>query len=355
MDNKLLAHLSFRLTSQHEVIATEALTYILQQSDICRRAVEHLASATGCDLPEISSYQSEIAGENLERPDIVGFTAEGVETLIIEGKFDAGLTDNQPNNYLSRLPTDTDGLLVFVVPELRVESLWNAVSARASDNYQMSNQRTLPDGAKCVDVSANQKLMMTSWDKLLNALLQPAQRASAPVIGDILQLISLCDRIEGETFKPFGLEELTSTYIARRNRDFCNIVDTVTQRLLDTGRVSTRGMRATPQIDGYVRYVRFGGDDSEIGGSIKLDYSAWTEHEVSPIWLETWAEANADLRSIFKDVALADGVDVFNTKSTTLLPLDIWPGQELSEIVDAAEARISRVLDRVSALPSRSN
>ena len=69
MENKLLAHLSFRLTSQHEVIATEGLTYILQQSDVCRRAMELLAGSVGCNLSEIVSYQSEVAGDNLERPD----------------------------------------------------------------------------------------------------------------------------------------------------------------------------------------------------------------------------------------------------------------------------------------------
>ncbi|MDA0336588.1 MAG: hypothetical protein O2782_15610, partial [bacterium] len=39
----------------------------------------------------------------MERPDVVGSSATGEEVIILEGKFDAGLTKNQPNSYLSRL------------------------------------------------------------------------------------------------------------------------------------------------------------------------------------------------------------------------------------------------------------
>ena len=347
MENNLLAHLSFRLTSQHEVIVTEGLTYILQQSDVCRRAMELLAGSVGCNLPEIVSYHSEVAGDNLERPDIVGNTDSGQEALILEGKFDAGLTDNQPNNYLSRLPKNSEGILIFVVPELRVEGLWKAVTSRAGDNYDLADHKDLPDGSKCANVGSNHKLLMVSWGNLLNSLLQPAQRSDSQITNDILQLISLCDRIEGETFKPFSSEELTSTQIGRRHRDLCNLVDAITDKLIKAGGISTKGMKATPQRDGYVRYVRFGNDASDVGGSIRLDYTSWVENEVSPIWLENWEEANVYLREIFKQVALDDGITMGEKKSTVMLPLEVKSGQEFSEIVDNAVERITKVLQLV--------
>ena len=344
MPNNLLAHLSFRLTSQHEVIATEGLTYILQQSDVCRRAMDLLADNVGCNLPEIVSYHSEVAGEDLERPDIVGCADNGQEALILEGKFDAGLTDNQPNNYLSRLPEGSEGLLVFIVPELRVEGLWKAVTSRAGESYDLADQKELPDGSRCVNVGSSHKLLMVSWGNLLNSLLQPAQRSGEQISNDILQLISLCNRIEGETFKPFSSEELTSTQIGRRHRDLCNLVDAITQKFLDAGSMSAKGMKATPQRDGYVRYVRFGEDTSKVGGSIRLDYTSWVENEISPIWIETWEEATAYLREIFKQVATADGLTVREKRSTVMLPLDVEPGQEFSEIVDCAVERIEKIL-----------
>ena len=344
MDNNLLAHLSIRLTSQHEVIATEGLTYILQQSDECRRAMELLAGSIGCDLPEIVSYQSEVAGENLERPDVVGRTGDGLEAIIIEGKFDAGLTDNQPNNYLSRLPKNADGLLIFVVPELRVEGLWKSVTSRATENYDLNDHKELPDGSKCVNIGANSKLLMVSWSSLLNSLLQPSQRSGSKITNDILQLISLCNRIEGETFKPFSSEELTSIQLGRRHRDLCNIVDAITEKLVAEGGVSLKGLRATPQRDGYVRYFRFGDNTSEVGGYISLDYSTWMENEISPIWLGTWGQSKELLREIIKQVAVADRL----ATSAEMLPFEVGIGQEFSEIVDCAVVRIKKVQELIA-------
>ena len=351
MEDKLLAHLSFRLTSQHEVIATEGLTYILQQSDVCRRAMELLAGSVGCNLPEIVSYRAEVAGEDLERPDVVGRVDTGQEVLIIEGKFDAGLTDNQPNNYLSRLPKGSEGLLIFVVPELRVEGLWKVVISRAENDYDLADHKELPDGSKCVNVGSGHKLLMISWGNLLNSLLQHAQRSDSQITNDILQLISLCDRIEGETFKPFRSEELTSTRIGRRHRDLCNLVDAITDRLLAAGSASVKGLKATPQRDGYVRYIRFGDDNSKVGGSIRLDYTSWVENEISPIWLESWEEPSVYLREIFKQVAVADGLAMQEKKSTVMFPLDVKLGQEFSEIVNCAAERIEKILQLVKENP----
>lgn len=348
MENKLLAHLSFRLTNQHEVIVTEGLTYILQQSDICRRAVEDLARSIGCNIPEIVSYQSEVTGENKERPDVVGRTDTGQEALIIEGKFDAGLTENQPNNYLSRLPDGSEGLLMFVVPELRVEGLWKAVTSRVGNNYDLPDHKELPDGSKCVNIGPSRKLLMVSWGNLLNALLQPAQRSGEQICNDILQLASLCNRIEGESFKPFTSEELTSTQIGRRHRDLCNLVDSITDRLLEEGSVSIRGMKATPQKDGYSRYIRFGDDECEVGGSVRLDYASWVLNEITPIWVETWEGSDPSLRKIFKQAALDEGVTLVEKRSTVMLPLNVEPGQEFSEIIKCSVDRISKVLSLVA-------
>ena len=43
----------------------------------------------------------------------------------MEAKFWAGLTENQPNAYLARLPLDErPAVLLFVAPEARLETLW---------------------------------------------------------------------------------------------------------------------------------------------------------------------------------------------------------------------------------------
>ena len=344
VEQGLLAHLSFRLSYQHEVIATEGLAYILKQSDCCRRSMEHLAKSAGCDLPEIVYYDAEVAGEGLERPDILGRTDQGTEAIIIEGKFQAGLTDNQPNSYLHRLPNNSSGLLLFVVPQLRVASLWREIVSRAGEKAELGPEAELPDGSKCIDVNRTHKLLMVSWSNLLNALLHPAQRSSDAISGDILQLLGFCNRIEGAAFTPFNSEELTSDHLARRNRDLCDLVDAITEKLVDDGIASTKGMKATPRRSGYIRYIYLVEDDAAVGASIRLDYSAWAGHSASPLWVETQSDGTKVLRSVFKQLAAEDRIDIVDKGRTIAIPLCVKPGQDFSDIVTCAVQRVIKIV-----------
>src|SRR4051812_11464475 len=120
----LLAHLAFRrLTSQTEDLATEALAYLLSQSESARGAVKRHVERFGGNLPDQLVYVTQSVGEHEERPDLVGQTRDGVELLLLEAKFWASLTENQPVTYLKRLPPG--GILLFVVPEARIPSTWN--------------------------------------------------------------------------------------------------------------------------------------------------------------------------------------------------------------------------------------
>jgi hypothetical protein len=350
LDNHLLAHLSYRLTTQHEVIVTEGLTYILQQSSICRKALHDIVLSFECELPETLRFYSELTGENLERPDVVGLADDGQERFIIEGKFEAGLTDNQPNNYLTRLLPENDGMLLFAVPELRVENLWRELLDRAGQKFSLSNQRDLSDGSKSVDINTHHKLGIISWENVLNGLLHPAQRQSDQIAGDILQLLSLCNRIEGESFNPISSEELTSKNLPKRHRDFCNLVDAITEKLLEANLISLKGLRATPQREAYTRYFRYGDDKSKIIASIKLDYSAWLETELSPLWLECWPDSHENMGNICKQYAIKEGITLLENKSTYLLPFHVEPLAEFNEIVDAAFNRTKGIIPYLEEL-----
>lgn len=92
----LLAHLASRLTGRTETLATEALGYILDRSVAARRALRAMVSEGADDVGEIVSARTEVTGEENERVDLVGFDADGDERVLVEAKFWAGLTDNQP-------------------------------------------------------------------------------------------------------------------------------------------------------------------------------------------------------------------------------------------------------------------
>ena len=50
--------------------------------------------------------------------------------MLVEVKFWAELTPNQPNAYLKRLPSDGPAVLVFLAPEHRIQSLWPQLKGR---------------------------------------------------------------------------------------------------------------------------------------------------------------------------------------------------------------------------------
>ncbi|MBI4816592.1 MAG: hypothetical protein HY791_10050 [Deltaproteobacteria bacterium] len=124
----LLGHLAFRRFTDHtEDLATEALAFILGKSVVARKAVaEHLARA-GVQVQSDLTYVTQVAGEALDRPDLVG-TYLDREVLLIEAKFWAGLTENQPVTYIRRL--ESGGALLFLVPEARVVSIWSELLDR---------------------------------------------------------------------------------------------------------------------------------------------------------------------------------------------------------------------------------
>ncbi len=56
-----------------------------------------------------------------------GIDRNGHEVILLEMKFYAGITENQPNGYLERLIKENGKALAFVCPEQRRVSLWSKI------------------------------------------------------------------------------------------------------------------------------------------------------------------------------------------------------------------------------------
>ena len=81
-------------------------------------------------LNPVTHVYTQVTGEEGERPDLVGYDDEGIERVLIEAKFWAGLTENQPNAYLERSPDNSPSVLLFVAPEARLNTLWPELCRR---------------------------------------------------------------------------------------------------------------------------------------------------------------------------------------------------------------------------------
>ena len=159
-----------------------------------------LLSSTGAEVRKIGSVRTEVSyKDGAIRPDLVGYDADGAESVIFEVKFWAKLFQGQVASYFKLLPRNQTSALLIVGPEVRREVLWAEIlrqlgTERAAAPKDSNRVRSLaiPDG---------RWVMLTSWRVLLEAL---AERGH-DVRGDVRQLQALCERQDDEAFgRPAG-------------------------------------------------------------------------------------------------------------------------------------------------------
>jgi len=117
--NSLFGHTTIKFSSHPENLATEGLAFILNKSQKAKDSfIRYVKIIVNADLPEVISFETQCYDKEYAIPDLVGKGSDGDEILVVESKFWAGLTDNQPVTYLKRLPNgDKQGLLLFIAPE----------------------------------------------------------------------------------------------------------------------------------------------------------------------------------------------------------------------------------------------
>ena len=279
-ESTLLAHLTPRLTDRVEDMAVEALGYIFSKSPSSIDALNRVLKSGVTELSPVMRVQTQVSDTNLARPDLVGFDEQGKERVLIEAKFWAGLTDNQPNGYLERLPSDGPSVLLFVAPETRRDTLWAELRRRVvSDLVDVSGSDGLWSGRV---PDSSRYLVLTSWRSLLGQMANQSSEAgdsSAQI--DIRQLQGLTERMDEEAFLPIQAAELAPAF-PRRMLGLRTLVDDATQRGVSEGWINNSGLRMTPLPTGYGRYMRLGGSTVWFG----ISFDLWAGSSDTPLWLD---------------------------------------------------------------------
>src|SRR4051794_38911803 len=114
MPPALLAELAVMMATSPEDVATRALELIFQRSTVARGAANRLIDNwRGRPAQPVARWASQVAGQDGGRTDLQGFGEREETIAILENKFWAGLTENQPETYLSRFLAP-DGVLAFL-------------------------------------------------------------------------------------------------------------------------------------------------------------------------------------------------------------------------------------------------
>ena len=277
----LLAHLAPLLGERIEDIAVEALGYILS-SRTAMAALQGLLRETNVELPELDSIRTQVTQDGT-RPDLVGFGQDGTERLLVEAKFWAGLTDNQPNAYLERLPNDDQpAALLFIAPKARSETLWIEICRLA----ECPSEKAGGD-PRSVAVKECHYLILTSWSALLKRISTHADsQGEHSIKADVSQLRALCERQDEEAFFPLQRYELAPEF-PRRMLQLNRLIDDATELAIERGTATTQGLMRTPRAYGYGRYLKLGQADRNVWAGVwfGIHHELWASCRETPIWL----------------------------------------------------------------------
>lgn len=348
----LFGHLATRFAPSPENIAIEALGFILARSPAARAALTGLSEAGGLSLPPDMSFATQATAEDDGRPDVEAYGSDLRRYLVIETKFWAGLTINQPLTYAARLSPDAPGALIFILPSARMVSLWTELTKRLkAGGHVVSSRQERHAELWSAGLGDGHQFILTSWRHVLLSILRQMEAAKeSERVEDVKQLLGLCERMDTEAFLPFRSEELTGTETAARYLQFCQIAYDVGEELLKLEGFDRKGLTPGGGLGFYGRYIR--GHSTTF--YLVFDSAAWASYKHSPLWLRFDVNLPAPhheavisglRRGVLNDKeipVIADG------NRRVFVPLYIPTGVERSEILRSLVQQVATVISDIA-------
>ncbi len=343
----LLAHLVPKF-AHPENVAVDALGHIFARSASARDALSDLLRDGGAGVGPIATVQTQATGEGGEQPDLAVFDDRGGECGLIEAKFWAGLTDNQPVAYLERLRTDGTSALLFVAPEARRESLWAELRDRVQDanglEWRPDEDALAPRAAS---VGGGRRLLLTSWRALLSRMAsRTSDDSDTSAELDIRQLRGLADRMDNDAFLPLRSDELGPA-IPRRVLNFNSLLDAAFAKAGSEGTMRTVSP-VTSTSDRRGGRVRIAGARAWFGTA----YDLWAKHRTTPFWVRFWEWKDdpdpvdltfSEARRRLAPLTQGDPPELIVEGSDLFVPISLPTGVEEEAVVEAIVTRLAEI------------
>ena len=334
-----------RFSKSAEDIATDGLAYLLESNEAIRQGMNKMLAGILPGLPELRFRAQDTEGG--VRPDLWGFDATGPRVLI-ENKFWAGLTDNQPVSYLHLLTTvEQPSLLLVVAPAARRGTLWRELTRRVEHEGIALMTADAQDGpVRSVMTSLGPALALTSWRSVLSALdldglEDPAARS------DLAQLRALCDAADEDAFLPLSGEELTDQRLPALILQLGSLVQAVTDLGIERGFLDVNGLRPQASWDRIGRYVRFEGHDGEgFGAWVGIHFPYWKSHGSTPLWLVFGGNGfsrTSEVRPLLERWGIRTGALVVAHEGEVAVGLELLAGEEQVAVAAKVVEQLSQV------------
>ncbi|MGI9255306.1 MAG: hypothetical protein ACR2PY_00040 [Salinispira sp.] len=279
----------------------------------------------------LSRFETEKATEKHGRPDITGYDQSGEKQVIIEGKFWAKLTENQPVNYVKELPAG--GKMLFLAPEQRRISLENQLKKRLS-----AADAGVHDGGSEYD-----RITVSSWLNFLSLIeRENISNHDHHLESDLLQMKELCRKMDTEGMRPLSELDLDSMH-GRISYQFEDIIYDCELKLKDWKHANFDGLsRARGK---YERGFYFEAYEKFACMLFFSSYRWYAENVQTPFWLRvqesTWEPSPAINRSLKE--CCANNVSI----NEDIIGIELRAGMDKDEIIAHIVDETKKVLKYV--------
>ena len=319
MSRSLLSHIAENFISEYENVANSSVSYLLNEYQSARNA---LASILGIDSVP-TYYVTELSTKSNGRPDVTGLDLNGDKAVIIEGKFWANLTENQPGNYLKELTQD--GKLLFLAPDKRISSLEIEVEKRLS--------------------GANEKVAICSWNSFL-ALVEAENNKvyNATLASDLAQFKELCQRMDVEGMAPLSASDLDPMN-GKICYHFSDLIDECNSVLRDWKHSDFNRLKTTATKSGYGFYFYGFGFGCFLHFST---YDWFTKDSHTPIWLNIYDSEWNKSEQISHYLKAFDSQNSYDGNSYSSYAIMLQTGMDKSEVVQHITNEVKNILSMLN-------
>jgi len=331
----LLGQFFSRIKGSQEDIASNGFVYILNSSEFARKTLNNfIFDKTNINIGEVN-YLTQSIGRKLERPDISGIDVDGKERIIMEAKFWASLTKNQPIEYLNRL--NDNSVLLFICPKLREVALFNEIKFRLEHNElstKIYENKLLLEN--------NKNIIITNWTFLLNHLKNMLNDNNEKLlVSDVDQLIGFCEIIDNSSFLPINETDLSPS-IAKRINSYYDLCDKVFDKLLTIYNFNTSGNKATGLRNGYARYFTINNN----GMGFVLNMKFWEKYYDTPFWYfikEGWNDQTVEFKKKLNQIAIKQKLRTMEYEN--ILYFAIFP--DIDEVEEVLLNKITDIIQNI--------
>lgn len=337
----MLAHIVPRLTSQTENAATDALFYLFRRYPVALKAFTAYVSNLGVHLPaDLHFDEQRLMGQAI--PDLIGTDEDEQRVLMVESKFWAILTHNQPITYLQHLASEKESILLFVAPSSRILNLWQQLTERcARKGFPIDQEITQWSEYHVAKVEPGKVLGLVSWESLLTYL-KKALEDNGVIEGayEVWQLQGLCERLDAEGFHTLLAEDLQSSADVETEK-YHRLADALLEILVEKDYASSgKEYRTTSGADFYKRYMTL---DGHKNWCIEFNQTYWASFAPTPIWLTLYFKSQTQAKEKFNSLREKSPNKIYLDKHSILIPLELALGVEREDVLKHLVRQIEEV------------